>query len=114
MTKLTRRLIDSRRLALMKARSILINTARGDLIDEVALKSALRGGRLGGAAFDVFAIEPPTDLELIGLPNFLCTPHVGGSTEESILAMGRAAIAGLDEARPVFEVVPGYENSTTL
>ena len=92
----TRGLLDERRLALMRADAVLINTARGELVDEVALKGALLSERLAGAALDVFAQEPPSDRELLGLPNFLGTPHIGGSTEEAILAMGRAAIAGLD------------------
>ena len=53
--------------------------------------------RIAAAAFDVFAIEPPEDKELLSLPNFLATPHIGGSAEEVILAMGRAAINGLEE-----------------
>ena len=53
--------------------------------------------KLGGAALDVFAIEPPNDKELINLPNFIVTPHIGGSAEEAILAMGRAAIDGLGD-----------------
>ncbi|MDH5749947.1 MAG: phosphoglycerate dehydrogenase, partial [Rhodospirillales bacterium] len=64
----TRNLIDARRLALMKPDAILINAARGGLVDEGALKSALRECRLAGAAFDVFAGEPPDDLELLTLP----------------------------------------------
>ncbi len=52
--------------------------------------------RLAAAAFDVFAVEPPQDLELLALSNFFVTPHIGGSAEEAILAMGRAAIDGLD------------------
>jgi phosphoglycerate dehydrogenase-like enzyme len=92
----TRNILSSERLAMLKAGAILINTARGGLVDEHALKSMLREQRLSGAAFDVFATEPPEDLDLVNLPNFLCTPHIGGSADEAILAMGRAAIDGLD------------------
>jgi D-3-phosphoglycerate dehydrogenase len=92
----TRNLITEQRLALCKPDAILINTARGGLVDEDALKRALGEGLLGVAAFDVFESEPPADAELLALPNFIATPHIGGSTEEAILAMGRAAIAGLD------------------
>ena len=81
---------------LMNPTAILINVARGGLVDEAAIKSALIGKRLAGAAFDVFAEEPPEDKQLLALPNFLVTPHIGGSAEEAILAMGRAAIDGLD------------------
>jgi len=94
----TRNMLNSERLALMKTSAILINTARGQLVDEAVLKAMLIDGRLAGAAFDVFATEPPKDMELLNLPNFLATPHIGGSSEEAILAMGRAAIAGLDAA----------------
>jgi D-3-phosphoglycerate dehydrogenase len=80
----------------MKPTAILINAARGGLVDEVALKCALMEKQLAAAAFDVFADEPPQDTELLSLPNFLATPHIGGSAEEAILAMGRAAINGLD------------------
>jgi D-3-phosphoglycerate dehydrogenase len=81
----------------MKQTAILINIARGGLIDEIALKKMLLEKRIAAAAFDVFAIEPPEDKELLSLPNFLATPHIGGSAEEVILAMGRAAISGLNE-----------------
>ena len=81
----------------MKQTAILINTARGGLVDEAAVKEALKNHRLAGAAFDVFSSEPPQDKELLALPNFLVTPHIGGSTEEATLAMGRAAIRGLDK-----------------
>ena len=90
-------LLDKRRLELMKSSSILINTARGGLVDEVALKSALINNEIAAAAFDVFAQEPPQDNELLKLPNFLVSPHIGGSAEEAILAMGMSAIKGLDE-----------------
>ena len=92
----TRGMLDSDRLALMKTTAVLINAARGGLVDEMALKQILKDKRLAGAAFDVFAVEPPVDQELLALPNFLVTPHLGGSSQESILAMGRAAIEGLD------------------
>jgi len=93
----TRHILSAERLALMKSDAILINTARGGVVDGAALKSMLVEGRLGGAAFDVFAGEPPEDKELLGLDNFIVTPHIGGSAEEAILAMGRAAIRGLTE-----------------
>jgi len=93
----TKNILDNKKLALMKASAILINTARGGLVDEVALKNMLQSKKLAGAAFDVFCVEPPEDQELLKMENFYATPHIGGSTEEAILAMGRAAIDGLDE-----------------
>ena len=93
----TRNILSAERLALMKPDAVLINTARGGLVDEEALKGALKDGRLLGAAYDVFATEPPEDNELLNLPNFIVSPHIGGSAEESILAMGRAAIEGLEK-----------------
>ena len=93
----TRNILSKSRIDLMKQSAILINTARGGLVDEAAVKEALKNHRLAGAAFDVFSSEPPQDKELLALPNFLVTPHIGGSTEEATLAMGRAAIRGLDE-----------------
>jgi len=94
----TRNMLTDRRLALMKPNAILINIARGGLLDENALKKMLISGRLGGAALDVFSIEPPQDKELLELPNFIVTPHIGGSAHEAILAMGRAAIDGLSDS----------------
>jgi phosphoglycerate dehydrogenase-like enzyme len=93
----TRNMLSAERLGLMQPGALLINTARGGLVDEAALKTMLIDGRLAGAAFDVFAIEPPDDTELLRLPNFLATPHMGGSSDEAVLAMGRAAIRGLDD-----------------
>ena len=93
----TRGMLSAERLAMMKPDALLINTARGGLVDEAALKKMLVEGRLAGAAFDVFTTEPPDDPELLRLPNFLGTPHIGGSSDEAVLAMGRAAIAGLDD-----------------
>lgn len=93
----TRGMLNERQLALMKPTAVLLNAARGGLVDEAALKCMLQDKRLAAAAFDVFAVEPPVDQELLSLPNFLATPHIGGSAHEAILAMGRAAINGLDE-----------------
>ncbi len=93
----TNNILNADRLRLMKSDAVLINTARGGLVDEAALKRALKSGSLAAAAFDVFAVEPPEDTELLNLPNFLATPHIGGSAEEAIIAMGHAAIHGLDD-----------------
>ena len=100
----TRRVLDAERLSLMKPSAILLNTARPGLIDEEALASMLREGRLAGAGLDVLEEEPPVDSPLIGIDNVLVTPHIGGSTEEGILAMGRAAIDGLDSPRSVAQL----------
>ena len=92
----THNMLDAQRLALLKPSALLINASRGGLVDERELKVMLRDNRLAAAAFDVFAVEPPQDFELLELPNFLVTPHIGGSANEAILAMGMAAIDGLD------------------
>jgi D-3-phosphoglycerate dehydrogenase len=92
----TKNILNADMLAMMKKNSFLINMARGGLVDEVALKEMLINGKIAGAAFDVFLNEPPTDRALLNLPNFLSTGHIGGSAEEAILAMGMAAIKGLE------------------
>jgi D-3-phosphoglycerate dehydrogenase len=80
----TANLINAERLALMKPTAVLINSSRGGLVDEAALAEALRAGRLGGAALDVRAQEPPMrDDPLAALDNVLLTPHVAGLTAES-------------------------------
>ncbi len=80
----TRNLIDAARLAQMRPGAILINTARGGVVDEAAVAQALRSGHLGGAALDVFAQEPlPAGTPLAGCPNLLLTPHIAGVTAES-------------------------------
>jgi D-3-phosphoglycerate dehydrogenase len=77
----TVKLIDARRIRLMKHGAFLINTARGEVVDEVALTMTLEEGRLGGAGLDSFAIEPPgPDNPLFQLPNTLVSPHVAGVT----------------------------------
>ncbi len=95
----TRNILSAEMLAMLKPTAVLVNAARGGLVDEAEVKRMLTDGRLAAAAFDVFADEPPTDKELLSLPNFLATPHIGGSAHEAIMAMGRAAIDGLENNR---------------
>lgn len=102
----TRNLLNETRLLKMKKGAILLNTARGNIVDEVALKKLLVSGHIAGAGFDVYGIEPPTDPELLNHPNFYGTPHMGGSSVEAVLAMGRSAIANLDHLRPASEFLP--------
>ena len=95
----TRGMIGAPQMARMQKGACLINAARGGLVDEAALVDALSSGHLDGAACDVFQLEPDANPDLLALPAFLGTPHIGGSTAEAQLAMGRAAIAGLEEAQ---------------
>ena len=86
LTPKTRHLIDAGRLALMKPGAVLVNTARGGIVEEAALASMLRAGRLAGAALDVFEMEPlQAASPLAGCPNLLLTPHIAGVTRESNL-----------------------------
>lgn len=96
LTAETRRLIDDRALDRFTPGAFLVNTSRGEVVDPEALKRALRSGRLGGAALDVFDAEPATDRELLELATFVGTPHIGGNAREAILAMGRSAIGHLE------------------
>ena len=102
----TREMLSAPRQALMRPGAVLINCARGGLVDEAAVAAGIRSGRLGGAAFDVLATEPPVSCELATLPNVIVSPHIGGSTEEAVLAMGRAAIEGLGSTVLPSGIVP--------
>lgn len=84
LTEATRKLLGAERLALMKPEGVLINTSRGDVVDEAALYEALAGGRLGGAALDVREQEPPGESPLHSLPNVLLSPHIASWTRESL------------------------------
>ena len=101
----TKNILNEKRLQMLKSSAVLINLARGGLIDEAILKKMLLEKRIAGAALDVFEIEPPTDKELLTMDNVLITPHIGASTEEAILAMGVAAIDGLDNAKDPLEFI---------
>jgi (S)-sulfolactate dehydrogenase len=98
LTASTRRLMDVARIGMMKPGAVLINTARGAIVDEAALADALREGRLGGAALDVFEHEPlPAGSALSAAPNLILTPHIAGVTKESnerVSAMIAELVAG--------------------
>ncbi|HVO58274.1 MAG TPA: phosphoglycerate dehydrogenase [Dongiaceae bacterium] len=79
----TQNMINAQSIAKMKKTARIVNAARGELIDEGALAEALKAGKLGGAALDVFVEEPPKNSPLIGLPNVIATPHIAGSTAEA-------------------------------
>lgn len=89
LTDKTRGMIGAPQLQLMQPGALIINTARGKLIDEAALIAALKSGRLAGAGLDTFAIEPPApDNPLFSLPNVICTPHIASSTTDASVQMG--------------------------
>ena len=94
-TSRTRDLYGAAMLDKLRPDCVLINTARGRIVDEIALKRRLMSRRIAAAAFDTFALEPPTDDELLNLPNFIATPHIGAGAEEARWLMGTTAIAGL-------------------
>ncbi|MFY9565640.1 MAG: D-2-hydroxyacid dehydrogenase [Nitrososphaeraceae archaeon] len=83
LTTETRKMFNSEKFSKMKSTAFLINTSRGEVIDEKALYDALRNGTIAGAALDVFENEPPTNNMLLKLPNVICTPHIGAQTNEA-------------------------------
>ncbi len=95
LTEATRGFLNAQRLALMKPAAIVVNIARGDIIVDDDLIAALKSGRLFAAGLDVFAGEPKLDQRYLDLPNAFILPHIGSSTIETRLAMGRAVIDGL-------------------
>ena len=101
LTDETRGLFDGPALAAMKPGAILINTARGGIVDETALADALRTGHLGGAALDVFAAEPLTAEAaqvFTGIPNLILTPHIAGVTQEANTRVSTLTVAQIRKA----------------
>ncbi len=96
LTPETRYMINENTLRMMKNSAFIINTSRGKVVNQEALKQALKDKLIAGAALDVYEFEPPHDKDFLSLPNLICTPHIGGSSLESVTAMGRSAIAHLN------------------
>lgn len=97
LSEATRGMIGAKEIAQMKDGAILINAARGGLVDESAVADALRAGKLFGAGFDAFEQEPPTDSPLLGAPNAILLPHTGAHTQQAIENMGLIAVNNLME-----------------
>ncbi len=91
----TRHLIDTKALERMQPHAILINTARGDVVDEAALARALEEGLIGGAGLDVYEDEPVVNQALLDAPNVVLLPHLGSGSEETRVAMGMCAVENL-------------------
>jgi D-3-phosphoglycerate dehydrogenase / 2-oxoglutarate reductase len=100
-TRATRGLINAAAIARMKPSVLLLNVARGGILDEVDVAEALRSGRIAGAAIDVFEKEPPLDSPLLDAPNTLLTPHLGASTAEAQVAVAE------EVAEQILEVLDG-------
>jgi len=92
----THHLLDHRRLTLMKPGAILINTARGTIVDEAALAEALRDGRIAAAGLDVYEREPMIEPGLVALENVVLLPHLGSATRDTRIAMGMRVARNLD------------------
>jgi glyoxylate reductase len=110
-TPATFHLLNARRLKLMKPAAVVVNTSRGEVIDENALTRALRAGELAGAGLDVFERGPDINPRLRALPNAVLLPHMGSATLEGRIEMGEKVILNIktfaDGHRPPDLVVPG-------
>lgn len=110
LTPQTFHLLDTRRLKLMKPDAYIVNTARGEIIDENALLRALEAGELAGAGLDVFEREPSVDPRLVARPNVISLPHMGSATIEGRVEMGGKVIINIktfmDGHRPPDRVIP--------
>ena len=109
-TPATFHLLNARRIDLLKPDAFVVNTARGEVIDEAALARALKAGRIGGAGLDVFEREPVVTPELVGLPNVVLLPHMGSATVEGRIEMGEKVIINIktfaDGHKPPDRVIP--------
>jgi lactate dehydrogenase-like 2-hydroxyacid dehydrogenase len=91
----THHLLNAQRIACMRPHAFLINTARGDVVDEQALVDALKAGRIAGAAMDVYEFEPKVTGELLGMENVVLFPHLGSASRETRVAMGLRAFTNV-------------------
>jgi glyoxylate reductase len=109
-TPATYHLLSARRMKLMQPTAILINTARGEIIDETALAELLKSGAIAGAGLDVFEFEPKINPKLLGLPNAVLLPHLGSATIEGRIDMGEKVIINIrtwmDGHKPPDRVIP--------
>jgi lactate dehydrogenase-like 2-hydroxyacid dehydrogenase len=109
-TPATYHLLSARRLKLLQPHAILINTARGEIIDETALAELLKSGAIAGAGLDVFEFEPKINPKLLGLPNAVLLPHMGSATIEGRVDMGEKVIINIrtwmDGHKPPDRVIP--------
>ena len=94
-TPATYHLLNARRLALVAPNAYIVNTSRGDVIDEAALGQALRDGKIGGAGLDVYEREPAVDPSLMGLENCMLLPHMGSATQEARTEMGEKVVINI-------------------
>ena len=95
MTEETHHLIDARRLRLLKPTAVLVNTARGPIVDEAALAEAIQAGVIAGAGLDVYEHEPEVTEALLTLDNVVLVPHLGSATRDTRVAMGMLCVDAL-------------------
>jgi glyoxylate reductase len=109
-TPATYHLLSARRLKLIRPHAILVNTARGEIIDEGALASMLEAGEIAGAGLDVFEHEPAVNPKLLKLPNVVLLPHMSSATIEGRVDMGEKVIVNIrtwmDGHKPPDRVIP--------
>lgn len=113
LTAETDKIINTRRIAMMKPDAYIINSSRGELIDENALIEALQQGRIAGAGLDVYTHEPAVDARFFGIPNVVLLPHLGSATFEGREASGARVITNIrvwaDGHRPPDQVLEGWQ-----